>query len=734
MVNSRKINLLCAILFITACFSCLNIVYSQESSSSQKMIGLLPDDVLFFAITSGCDVLKGDFEKTILGRICNDPNVKTFYQSVQQSILQKIQKESDSNEVSVMFNMGKSIAEIISSRPVIIGVAQKAAKEGPPVYGFAILDAGQRKSQITGLLSNFEAMAGEGEIVDVNIGSYTFHCPKDNADVPGYWGWVGNYLVFAINDVDGLAIKHLQGSTNRQIPNYIERPSGTNDLFAVYINAGKGLNLLKTIAKSEGKEDKYALIETVLGQLGIDKIKTITSRSGFDGSGIAVDELIEIPQPHTGLFADLNTISLDALNMVSANAISISVVNCDIAGIYDTVMNAIKSVAGNDFNDIEMGIAELEKQTGVKIRKGLLESLNGQMVTYSLSGGTSLQSLQGGFVIIAGLKNAQLWQDSIAAIGKFAVEKSNGTIQASSQEQNGRTLNTIAITPLAIAQIMPTWTIVGENVVIGSNPTICTTAADLITPGGKPVTIRSSESFRNATANLPSNLISFQYTDSKVQLTQMMAVLQQLWPIATMYVAQQGITLPLILPNLSDIIKDVPPSIQYSYFDQKGLHSHYKGASIEPSIGAVAGAAAGLGVMMPALARTRQIAFRMVTGTNLSVIGKAMLIYANDNDDEFPPNLEESAKKMDIEQKTLESKRKPANFNGLSFIYIPGQTTSDEPGNILVYENPEFCSDGVNVLFVDSHVEFVKKEDFIRELKATYERLKRPMPDVKFKE
>ncbi len=43
-----------------------------------------------------------------------------------------------------------------------------------------------------------------------------------------------------------------------------------------------------------------------------------------------------------------------------------------------------------------------------------------------------------------------------------------------------------------------------------------------------------------------------------------------------------------------------------------------------------------MGILMPALARVRSIAFRMVCGTNLSGIGKAMLIYANDYDDELP--------------------------------------------------------------------------------------------------
>jgi prepilin-type N-terminal cleavage/methylation domain-containing protein len=43
-----------------------------------------------------------------------------------------------------------------------------------------------------------------------------------------------------------------------------------------------------------------------------------------------------------------------------------------------------------------------------------------------------------------------------------------------------------------------------------------------------------------------------------------------------------------------------------------------------------------MGILMPALSRVRQIAFRTTCGTNLSGIGKAMLIYSNDYDDELP--------------------------------------------------------------------------------------------------
>ena len=43
-----------------------------------------------------------------------------------------------------------------------------------------------------------------------------------------------------------------------------------------------------------------------------------------------------------------------------------------------------------------------------------------------------------------------------------------------------------------------------------------------------------------------------------------------------------------------------------------------------------------MGILMPALARVRQLAFRLTCGTNLAGIGKAMLIYSNDYDDELP--------------------------------------------------------------------------------------------------
>ncbi len=51
-----------------------------------------------------------------------------------------------------------------------------------------------------------------------------------------------------------------------------------------------------------------------------------------------------------------------------------------------------------------------------------------------------------------------------------------------------------------------------------------------------------------------------------------------------------------------------------------------------------------MGILMPALARVRMIAYRMVCGSNLSGIGKALLLYAGDSQESYPmPGLSGAA-------------------------------------------------------------------------------------------
>ena len=733
MKRSTKYFLVFAAL-LSVVFTCPDTCTGQKSSVD-KLTAVLPNDVFVFVATGGADELKPAFEKTVLNKIWTDPGVQTFYKSIYNELITKIKQEAGDPNAGKAVDTVLNFAKLIKNRPLIIGVAQKETEDGPPVYGFAIMDAGQRKAEIASALTKMESIAGEGDIVEINIGQFKMHGPKHNDDVPGYWGWIENYFVFAINDGQGLAIKYLQGAPmDRPMPEYLRKVKSNNDALAIHINPEKVLNLIRTIAKAEGDEDELATIEGVIKELGVDKVKTLNTRIGFDGPDLIVNELIEIPAPRTGLFAFFKTIDLKMFDMVDARAMSASAFNCDISGIYDTVIKAVKAAAGEDYDEVEEAIAEMEEELNFKIRDGLLESLDGQMLFYVLPSGIMPQSPQGGLILVAKLKNAQLWEQTLATLGKFAAEQSDGMVQVSSQEQDGRTIHTWAVMPLAMAQIMPCWAISDDKVVIASSPAMCNLAVDQIKSGKK--SIRSTEGFKKVTAKMPDKLLSLKYVDSKVQFNQMMTGIQQFWPMATMFAAKAGLKLPFVLPSLAHIAEDMGPSCQYSWFDDQGLRSHYRGVGIEQSVGIVAGTAIGFGVAMPALARAKSQAKRTVSMSNLRQLTLATIMYADDNDGSFPENFDQ-IKEYIGNSKVLESPMKPKDFNGPSYIYVQGHSkkagTSPEK-DVIIYENPAYCNDRINIAFLDGHIEQMQRDKFLEILKETYQRLGREMPEIKFKD
>jgi len=121
---------------------------------------------------------------------------------------------------------------------------------------------------------------------------------------------------------------------------------------------------------------------------------------------------------------------------------------------------------------------------------------------------------------------------------------------------------------------------------------------------------------------------------------------------------------------------------------------------------------------------------------NLKQIAMACNIYADDNNGKLPSNLQELIEKAELSPQTLESPLKPKDFEGPSYIYIPGQSanTKQAANYIVVYENPEFCSDTITALLLDYQVTTLKTDEFLKKLEATYKRLGKKMPDIKFKD
>jgi hypothetical protein len=709
-------------------------VAAGESTPAEKLMMVLPEDTLGFAATSGGDYSKASFERSILGRMWNDAGVQTFYQSVRKETLAKLKQEACDPNASAAVDPAIELLKLVGRRPIVVGMAQKESQEGPPFYGFAIVDAGNRKEEIASAIGKLEALVGDGEVWEATIGSFKMHTREEPCGEGTYWGWVGNYLVLALNERAGLATKYL-AEPRTVSPDYLSKVSGSGDALAVYVDCEKIAGVVKLAAARDGGSEEADRIGTALKEMGLAGVKQFVGRGGFAGSDFVCRQLLQVEGPRAGLLTHLRTINLSLFEMVDSRAMTAAAVNCDVSGMYDTIMRALKVAGPNDFYaELEREIGNFESAAKFGIRRDLLASIAGPMVFYTLPAGVMMEAPSGGVVGIAKVRDSQSLEKSLSALGQFVASKSEGMMQVSSQAQSdGRTYHAWVIAPLATMQVMPCWTVADRHLIIGSNPTLCLLAAKQVAGAGPgKESLRTTEGFRKATGDISHDPIMFYYSDSQVQFSQMMIKAQQFWPMVTMFASRAGMQLPVMLPSLSEIAKDMGPCYKYLWFDSEGLRSYCRGPGFET--GAVTLVPIGAAVLMPALARSRQLAGRVVSGTNLSGIGKACVVYANDDPEgRFPPNLEILIEMDYCSAKQLESPSKPKGFEGPSYIYIAGQTAATYPGNILVYENPAYCYEGVNVVHVDTHVQWLRQAEFMKALKETYERLGRAMPEVKFK-
>jgi len=706
----------------------------QPQAQPLELTNVIPDGVLAYVATAGGENLAPLFEQSILGRIWNDPEVEALVETVAKQLMAKAKVRLETSGRTPDPNLAQQVRRSVLARPILAGIASKPAEEGLPVYGFAILDARGHKQQLAEALAMLEALVGKDKITELDIGAFKMHGPAVRTPVPVYWGWADEYLVLAVNDTAGLAVKRLgQGGAVaagglRQVPR-------KSDVFAVYADSQKLAAVLKIVAERQSASERLVPIAAALGKLGLQGVGAVGGSARFSGPDLVFSEFIEIPRPRTGLPASLGAIDLAMFDVVDARALTAGAFNCKTAAVYDTAIAAIKAGAPASFSErIDRGLTQLRSRLKFDIRQDLLANLAGPVVYYWVPSGAIVEAPTGGFVVVAEVTDAAAIEKALSALAQFAAGLAGDAVKLSSSPQSdGRTLHTCVVAPLAMMQVMPCWMIVDDRLLVASNPTIHKLAlARLTGSGGK--SIRQLDAFKQATAALPGGLVYLAYTDSQVQFKQTLLTIQGLWPMATMFAGKAGIELPPLLPSLDEVAEDIGPSVQYAWFDDQALRWRYRGWGIDPGLGVVAGGALGIGIAVPAVARTRQIARRVSSGTNLSEIAKACLIYANEHDDKLPPSLEALAEESYLAPESLESASKPRDFDGPSFIYVAGQTVEMDPGNIVAYENPAFLSDGTNVLYLDGHVQWIKPDEFLQDLEATYKRLGREMPKIKFKQ
>ena len=128
-----------------------------------------------------------------------------------------------------------------------------------------------------------------------------------------------------------------------------------------------------------------------------------------------------------------------------------------------------------------------------------------------------------------------------------------------------------------------------------------------------------------------------------------------------------------------------------------------------------------ISVMLPSLSRARELAKRAVNSANLRGIGQAALIYANNNAEAFPPDLNTLlAKGLCAPQQMID----PSSGSvppACDYYYVAGLTNADDPLWIVAYCDPTYHNgEGATVLFLDGHTKFIEEPGFTTQLDAFF--------------
>jgi prepilin-type processing-associated H-X9-DG protein len=723
IVTTRFALLIVAMMFVGSAAG-----FAAPQSGVEKLLTIAPDDLIFVAGTSGGAELAEPFKQTPLGKMWADPQTQAFFGQLRDTVLAQIRANGGFKDPNDVKFLADTLALVIS-RPRIAGAAPQPAGGDMPVYFFAMVSAGPAKDDIAARMKKFEKMVGAEGIQDLTIAGCKVRAIMKSGAPAFWWGLQGDNFVIAVNDPQGLALKHLADSHSSS-SSCLAPVAASDDAFALYADFAR----IKSVFKLDQSQDPdLKKVSSVLTGLGLDKVTKYVLRAGFSGEQVVAEQFINAPEPRTGLLAAIKPVNLKAFDMVDPNSVSAATMNLDSGAIFDTIMNTIRTVDENTAREVADGMARFETKSQLKLRDGIIASLAGPITAYTAAPSSMDMMGAGNVVIIADLKDASKFQQNMAAMGNFITTEAKGALQISTQNVDGKTLNIWAVPQLAMVGLVPTWTVVDNKFVLGSSQQACKEAAARVASPDTGKSLSALPAFRTLTKNLPAGTTYFKYLDSRMYFRTLMSQAQRLWPMATMAATQNGIALPYVLPDLSKYENDLKPGAIYSWTDKDGIHSMARGSGIEEAISAVAGGAVGAAAIVPAMAKARQQSKNMVGAGKLKELGLALHMYADSHNDKFPAKLEDLVSDANFSRDLLRSKRKPADFKGPSFIYVAGLTVKSPAQSVLVFENPGYCGDGkLNVLFVDGHVQMMDKTSFREELKKTYDFLGQPVPEVKF--
>ena len=705
-----------------------------------ELAGIMPQGSVLYLEWSGTDAVRDAHAATALGRLLAEPEMRRFTAELHSGLdrlMVASQGGPELKKVAMGLHIARPLLQHLWHRRVAVNlIGTETTDHGPGLAAALAIELGKDSEGFVTAFQGLIAMATVQALKQTEIaGQYTFH----RADIPQLppirYGVVDDVFLVTLGvDVhrDILAVRSGEApalTSNERFTAARMKLGATpaNTALVLHVDLVRARAQAKPLLLAHtGSEDFPPPVATLLEELGVNNIKTLTYTGQLADGGFRSAALIAADGPFKGALKlfEAKPLTDEDFHAVPPDAPFFHVCNFDLAAAYDEAVRIANVFAPEAVAEVT---AQFEQKTGMKLREDVIALFDDAWAAFDTPSHGGLWFT--GITLVVETTDAEAFMKMLErVVNLIRKEAGDEKLSLKSHEHCGHKMHHVMISagPVPLA---PAWGAHGNRVVMALYPQMVAQTLDRM---DSKRCVLANPDFVRGRKLLPPGASSVGYVDTKSGAAELYKFFLPAATAGFSFAAANGVPLNVsTIPPRSVMTRHLFGHVSGVSRDDDGiiLVSHGPLPIPVPLIGSGGGVASSVmlaSIMVPSLMRARELSKRVISEANLKTVGIACQVYAFDHQEQFPPDLETLADDGNVARKQLISPRDPSPGR-CSYVYISGQTLKSNPRNVLAHE-PDYDGEGGNVLFVNGHVEWIKPPRYRQVIDETYERLGRKPP------
>lgn len=721
----------------------LPTVRGPALAQSVDLAEQMPEGAVLYMGWAGCEHAATAAKETAIGKTLADPQVRGFFKSLDSAVdgffkgpmAKKVRPET--------YEAARRLVFDVFLHPGAISVIDFGLGEAGLFGRFAfILKLEERADGFVKDLQTVLQSTPMPPAEPVTVAGK----PMQQLDVPlpggVFYGAADGYFILAggretverIISAPGGAAESLARSPRLTLPREKIGGDGNTRAMTLYLDVAGLLERARMIVPMFVHDpQKQEQIWRLISALGLDGVQSLCWETHYRRQGCFNGAFVHTSGEPRGLLAMGSTtpLSENDLALIPKQPYWATAFGLNPGRVYAEALSMFEKVDAEGYAELRGSIAEAEEALGLRLDKDLFDLLGEKFIIYDAPGNGGLWFT--GATLIVESADPERLRDSMGKIVQAIAKKVNegrgeAELGVSSFPYLDHRIEFVNVTgvPMPLA---PAWSAHGKRIIVGLYPQMVMAVLDRMLGGAPGDSLSANPDFVNGSRVLGGIGSTMTYVDTKRGAQQLYALALPLAQMGAAMVQDEGVRIDISsFPTQRALTQHMFGHMATTHHHDDGiLYAAYGPlpfgmAGVGESAGVTTALAAS--IVMPSLVRARTLSKRVVSGANLRGITICCKIYANEHNEEYPPDLDALVRENCIAQKQLHA---PADEPGrVSYVYLAGQGEYSDPRNILAHERPDLNKgEGVNAAFVDGHVEFLRPEAFERELQATRERMKR---------